>query len=329
MKKVLLFVLVIACYITTRAQDAQKPLLGLGDPAPSLAIAKWLKGDSIGSLNDSKVSVVEFWATWCGPCILGMPHLSQLAKQYPAVSFIGVDASEHTDNMPKVKQFVEVAKDMMAYNVAYATPKGPMSTNWLHATGQRGIPVAFVIDKKGRIGWMGHPLMGLSEALALATQNKLTVDAAQAINKKWQANQVEGKSIDAELKTALKGNKVDEALKLNDQLLERWPFMIAIASGKKYALLTAKNPKAAREFGEYLLKHESNAPVLLKSVAQTIFYGSDARVLGEIKVKITGMPDLDLAKKLINQALTCSEEDPETTEMLKKIKALEATDGTR
>lgn len=329
MKKIWFFLIVISSYFPLRGQEVtQRPLLGLGDPAPSLSISKWIKGDSVKYLNKGKVSVVEFWATWCGPCILGMPHVSKLAKQYPSVAFIGVDASEHTDNPEKVKQFVAVARDMMAYNVAYATPNGAMTQDWLRASQNKGIPVAFVVDKQGRIAWMGHPMMGLSEALELATTDQLTGEAAKEISSKWKEYQAEGKELDAQLKTALRENKTDDALRLNDELLKRWPFMIAIASGKKYALLTSKDAKAARKFGEYLLEHEANAPVVLKSVAQTIFFGSDARVLGEIKVKITGQPDIELAKKLITQALKSSEADRETTEMLGKIKSLETTKGT-
>jgi thiol-disulfide isomerase/thioredoxin len=75
-----------------------------------------------------------------------MPHLSSLAKKYNEVAFIGVDASEDTDSVTTAQKFVDVSKDMMAYHVAYATPKGAMHRDWLR--GQGGIPTAFVVDAR-------------------------------------------------------------------------------------------------------------------------------------------------------------------------------------
>jgi len=183
-----------------------------------------------------------------------------------------------------------------------------------------------VVNKDGRIGWIGHPLMGLEEAIELAVKNKLTPESAAEISKIWKAKHDEGDKNDSLLKLALKENRVDDALRLNDGLMDNWPFMIAIASGKKYALLTAKDPKAARAFGESLLVKQGNAPMVLRSVASTIFDGSDARVRGEVKVKVMGAPDYELAKKLILKALECSAPDRESNLLLERIQELETKD---
>ena len=66
--------------------------LTIGDPAPSLKYSKWIKGNPIKGFEDGKVYVLEFWATWCVPCIKAMPHLSELAKKYKSTTtFIGVN----------------------------------------------------------------------------------------------------------------------------------------------------------------------------------------------------------------------------------------------
>ena len=67
--------LTLAC--TTKAAS-------LGDPAAPLEIAEWIKGDAVdlAEAKGTKVIVVEFWATWCGPCKVSIPHLTEMQKKY-------------------------------------------------------------------------------------------------------------------------------------------------------------------------------------------------------------------------------------------------------
>ncbi len=63
-------------------RPATRPVtLHVGDAAPPVRVAEWLKGTPSTSLTDGRVHVVEFWATWCGWCVEDMPHLSALARQ--------------------------------------------------------------------------------------------------------------------------------------------------------------------------------------------------------------------------------------------------------
>ncbi|WP_197231712.1 TlpA family protein disulfide reductase [Novipirellula artificiosorum] len=77
--------------LPTRQSDTPPAKLGIGDPSPSLHLAKWIKGEPVESTLSGKVHVVEFWATWCGPCRAGMPHISALQSEFSdEVAFIGV-----------------------------------------------------------------------------------------------------------------------------------------------------------------------------------------------------------------------------------------------
>jgi thiol-disulfide isomerase/thioredoxin len=153
-------------------QEAVKPLR-LGDEAPALQIAKWVKGEPITEFESGKVYVVEFWATWCGPCIGGMPHVSELQEKYKdeGVRIIGVNI---WDEPAKVAPFMEERKgrdgsvlpsgdELMEYTVAIEEKEedgetGKMAKAWMEAAGQGGIPSAFIVDKESRIAWIGHPM---------------------------------------------------------------------------------------------------------------------------------------------------------------------------
>ncbi|MEY5060254.1 MAG: Thiol-disulfide oxidoreductase ResA, partial [Planctomycetota bacterium] len=143
------------------APTAPMPKLGIGDPAPALQYDEWIKGDKIDGIAKGKVHVIEFWATWCGPCIAVMPHLSELQKKHPEVVVVSVAASERGKEedakIAKVKEFVSGKGDTMSYRVVYAGDREKMSKPWMQAAGQRGIPCAFIVDKDSNIAWIGHP----------------------------------------------------------------------------------------------------------------------------------------------------------------------------
>ena len=64
----------------------------LGDPAAPLSIKEWVKGKPVDVKDGKNIYVVEFWATWCGPCRTSIPHLTELQKKFKdkGVVFVGV-----------------------------------------------------------------------------------------------------------------------------------------------------------------------------------------------------------------------------------------------
>jgi len=141
------------------AQDDKKTTLKPGDKAPALTIEKWLKGEPVEKFESGKVYVVEFWATWCGPCVQSMPHLSQVQKDYKSkgVTVISTTSEDPRNTLEKVEKMVKDKGDTMSYTVAW--DKGRTTNKaYMDAAGQGGIPCAFIIDKTGTLAWVGHPM---------------------------------------------------------------------------------------------------------------------------------------------------------------------------
>lgn len=144
----------------TYLQGQQLPVLTIGDSTPLLRVREWIKGTPVEKFEKGKVYVVEFWATWCRPCIAAMPHLSALAEKFRnKITILGIDIYENkTPSLAKVKAFVESTGHRMDYHVA-ASDSNFMEVDWLVGTGEKdnGISRSFVVNAQGRLAWIGYP----------------------------------------------------------------------------------------------------------------------------------------------------------------------------
>src|SRR3954465_3678232 len=71
-----------------------------GDTAPPLAVSKWVKGEPVKKMEKGKVYVLECWATWCGPCVAAIPHVTELQKKFKDKDLIviGMNVWENNDS---------------------------------------------------------------------------------------------------------------------------------------------------------------------------------------------------------------------------------------
>jgi thiol-disulfide isomerase/thioredoxin len=147
----------------------------LGDPAPELQIAKWVKGEPVKEFEKGKVYVVEFWATWCPPCRTSIPHLTEMQKKYEdKVVFIGVS----DEDAETVAPFVDKMGEQMAYRVAIDDAEGTGGA-YMQPFQVRGIPHAFVVDGEGKLVWHCHPMDKLDAVLDDVVAGKFDVAAAK------------------------------------------------------------------------------------------------------------------------------------------------------
>ena len=155
---------------------AAEPTLKVGDTPPKLDTGKWVQGDPVTDFQKGKAYIVEFWATWCGPCRASIPHLNEIYKKYKdkGLVVIGQNCWERDDSL--VAPFVEKMGDKMTYRVALddksSNAKGAMAKTWMQAAGRNGIPSAFLINTKGVIVWIGHPMQLKDEMIEDALAGK-------------------------------------------------------------------------------------------------------------------------------------------------------------
>jgi thiol-disulfide isomerase/thioredoxin len=98
-----------------------------------------------------KVIVLEFWATWCGPCLLAMPHAQELARTYREQGVV-VIASCTRDEREKFEAWVAVHGADYP-DVVFAHDPLAMGEDRAAKVhyGVDGIPVQFVLDREGRV----------------------------------------------------------------------------------------------------------------------------------------------------------------------------------
>ncbi len=113
-------------------------------PAPDFKLAT-LKSDTVQlSKLKGKVVMLDFWATWCGPCVSELPNLAKLYKKYadnPKILFFSIDTNEPASS---IKPFME------KYNYSFNVLLGNL-TSVSHMYGVDAIPTKFLVDQSGRI----------------------------------------------------------------------------------------------------------------------------------------------------------------------------------
>jgi peroxiredoxin len=136
--------------------------LTIGSEAPALDIAHWLKGEELTRFAAGQVYVLEFWATWCAPCVANMEHLSQVQERYAArgVRVIGLSDEPLQTTVEFLCKRHGKDEDTQFERTRYALATDPdrsVHQAYFEAAGLRGIPAVFLIGKDGKIEWIGHP----------------------------------------------------------------------------------------------------------------------------------------------------------------------------
>jgi peroxiredoxin len=135
--------------ITMTQREALKKALGDINKAPDFTLAAL--NDSVYNLREleDKVVLINFWATWCGPCRMEIPEFNELHKSYheKGLEILGISVS---DNKKQLKNFTK--SFAVDYPLLYGSSRD-MNNIMKDYGGVYAVPSSFLIGKQGSIIW--------------------------------------------------------------------------------------------------------------------------------------------------------------------------------
>ncbi len=273
--------------------------LKVGDAAPALTLASFVKGEPVTSLAPGKTYVLQFWAPWNKASVEQFAALSELQKRLGEQGLVVV-AIASTDltgtTLEKVQAKVDELGD--AVQVAVAWDKGSATKDaFLKAAGRPALPCAVVIDKTGRIAVMeSAPLvLRFIDSIVAGTHDFEALSA-------WQAKAARAPQTARNIQTAAQAGKWAEVVTYADELLEVDPIGYAgHAQSHMQAEVRAGNPAKAMEWAAAWIDGAG------KDSAQALNAVAWSLVDPQLPFP---EPDLDLAMKAAQRAvdLTKSED---------------------
>ena len=284
-----------ACTCLTFAQPTQAPIssepstpsvpaaaprtLSIGDDAPALTSPKWLAGNPVDlpaapttdqPQKPGQVTVIAFWSAWSSASREAMSVLGRLQHKFAGngvrVAAICVWPRDKNEDCSTL-----VNKWSQRWPVSFAVDtSGDIARKWLDAAGRTTVPMAFVIDKSGKIAWIGSPFEGLATITDRVVKGTLNTDiTTRQLSRTARLDEVAGK------------NMVPAALLLTEELMADDPELFGYLAGFKFRLLLRQfsSPLQAFSFArDAMTTHLKDNPEELNALANAALDHKDRDV---------------------------------------------------
>ncbi len=329
-------------------QDAKKaPTLTIGDKAPKPRVQKILKGNTdFDGFTPGKVTVMEFWATWCGPCKTGMPHLSELQKEYQdrGVDIIGVS----NEKLALVESFIAKPQWDKKTNYTIAVDQDGATNNaYMKAAKRNGIPCAFVVDGEGRVAWIGHP-MSMDEPLKKIVAGDWDRDKFRGDYERSQKAGRMMSDVRRAMRNAQSSKNYGPAMKMLNAAIAEMPDDVNLKMMKFQTMVGPMNDPEGYQTGWAILKANRDNAMMMNAIAwytlddaavtdrdyefamaaakagEAASGGSNPAILDTLARAYYEMGDFDMAVKVQKKAVEKSDDDAMGQSIREQLQKYEA-----
>lgn len=277
--------------------------LELGEQSPEIAVADWVQGEetSLAESKGEKILVLYFWATYCPPCIKGIPELTEVQKKFKNdVNIIAITKESRARIIPFIKKMA----GQMDFTVV-SDDNDQTAMRYMGAIGERYIPYMFAISKEGDLVWHGRDKSTLEFVLDDLINNKgiqtVSYIKKQNLAKKYfklkinEKNSAEANSI---------ANEIFEMSKDDAQFLDAFSF--TMVSSK---MIKKPDYELALKFSEQAYK---------------ITEGKDFSVLDTLSMIHYKQNDLEQAIIYLKSAIANCKNDQALAYLEKNLRSMEA-----
>lgn len=154
------FIILFSILFSFNSNILSQSVINAGDTAPELSVDEWIKGEPVQDFEKGTVYLVEFWGTWCSPCIKNIPHLSELQNKYASDGLVVIGVATHEfKGRDVLMEFMKGKGSEMEYRVAYDTDLS-MQADWDSGSKEGDnfrLPVCFLVDRNRKVVFAGHP----------------------------------------------------------------------------------------------------------------------------------------------------------------------------
>ena len=145
--KVLFIFLIVVAAIDLIGQSTLK----IGEQAPEILIEKWIQNEPQNKSLKDKYIILDFWATWCKPCLENVPHINELYEKYSGNDILFLHMTNES------KSTAEKVFDRVDFKTSVVTDKSNQ-THINFGDGMNGLsyyPMAVLIDDQNIVRWYG------------------------------------------------------------------------------------------------------------------------------------------------------------------------------
>ncbi len=148
MKYLLFFLPALACLPSYSQSN-----IALGEKAPEIHITDWIANVPEDKNLSNKYIVLDFWATWCGPCIEAVPHMNELQEQFDRADLYFISLTDEP-----VSKVERTLKRVDFHSIVASDQTKQSQINF--GDGKKGLdtyPLTVLIDKAGIVRWVSLP----------------------------------------------------------------------------------------------------------------------------------------------------------------------------